>query len=170
MVHKHKMRGQILAFLHLPRRPRSPKIRDSNRARVVWIVTLLLLSIELPELPTYMTYLYPGIKTNSSDWFICPGFHFNMCQFWYWKFTCERLAWMFRMIAFTKTAAQYSTAVFLASFIILCYLGIDLFLFWWNYNTSAYLYEFLILFIYIIGRALVRPFKPERFAKIKSLF
>lgn len=151
------------------RRLRSQQNHD-NKKRVVWIVVLLLLSVEIPEIPTYITYLFPDVKSTQKDWFLYPDFHLKIVEYWYFKFTCERIAWIFRMIAFTKTAVQYSTTVFLASFVILCYLVWDLGMFWWNYNTWVYVYEFMILFVYITGRSLIRPFKPDAYAKIKSLF
>lgn len=164
-MHRNRKKGQILGFL-----PHHRRQNDDNKRRVIWIIVLLLLSVELPEVPTYICYLRPGTKTDTSDWFLYPGFHMKIVQYWYWKFTCERLAWVFRMVAFTKTAVQYSTTVFLGAFIILCYLGVDLFFFWFNYNTWVWVYEFLILFVYITGRGLIRPYTPDRFARIKSIF
>lgn len=149
----------------------SPLLRprnDDNRKRVVWIVVLLLISVECPEIPTYCTYLWPSIKIDKVNWFL----HYDMKMpiWWYLKFTCERVGWILRMIAFTKTAVQYSVTIFLASFLILCYIIIDLILFWWNYNTSVYGYEFLILFLYITMRGLIKPYSPDSFARIRSIF
>jgi hypothetical protein len=162
----HKQRRDRIQAYHHPHHRQN----DDNKKRVIWIVVFLLLSVELPEVPTYICYLHAGTKTDTSDWFLYPGFHMKIVQYWYWKFSCERVAWIFRMIAFTKTAVQYSTTVFLAAFIILCYLIVDLFFFWFNYNTWVWVYEFLILFIYVTGRGLIRPYTPDRFARIKSIF
>lgn len=162
MDHKLK-KGQTREFL--PHRH-----KNDNQKRVVWIVVFLLLSVEIPEIPTYISYLYPSIKETKKDWFMYSAFQLKIAEYWYFKFTCERVAWIFRMIAFTKTAVQYSTTVFLASFVILCYLVWDLGMFWWNYNTWVYVYEFMILFVYLTGRSLIRPFKPDAYAKIRSLF
>ena len=162
MVRKPK---KVRTLQSLRRRP-----RNDNKRRVIWIVVLLLLSVEFPEIPTYISYLHPTIKTTEKDWFLYNAFHLRIIEYWYFKFTFERFAWILRMIAFTKTAAQYSTTVFLASFIILCYLIWDLVMFWWNYNSWVYVYEFMILFIYITVRGLIHPYSPEKLAKIKSIF
>lgn len=144
--------------------------RDTNKSRVIWIVALLVLSIEIPEIPTYISYLKPSILTSEKDWFLLPSFHLKLAEFWYYKRSAENLAWVLRMIAFTKTAVQYSTTVFLAAFIILCYFPIDCLMFWLNYNSWVYVYEFMVLFVFIIGRSLVRPYRLDAFCKIKSLF
>ena len=143
---------------------------DTNKRRVIWIVALCLISIEIPEIPTYLTYVWPRITTTERDWFWLYGFHYKMAEYWYWKETACCVAWIVRMIAFTKTAVQYSTTVFLAAFLILVYIVFDLFMFWINYNQWPWVYEFMILFIYIVGRSLVLPFKPDAFCKVKSLF
>lgn len=162
MVRKPKKARTLQSLRHRP--------RNDNKRRVIWIVVLLLLSVELPEVPTYVSYLYPSVKNTEKDWFLYNSFHLRIVEYWYFKFTCERLAWICRMIAFTKTAVQYSTTVFLASFIILCYLIWDLGMFWWNYNTWVYVYEFMIFFIYTTIRGLIHPYSPEKLAKIKSIF
>lgn len=143
---------------------------DDNKKRVIWIVVMLLISIELPEAGTYASYLFPDLVKVQKDLFLSPHFHYKLYEYYYVKFTSERLAWIIRMLAFTKTAAQYSTVIFLSTFLIFCYLLVDLFLFWYNYNTSPLLYEFLILFLYITIKGLIRPYKSEAFAKIRSIF
>lgn len=149
---------------------RHPLPRHSDKRRVVWIVVLLLCSLGLPLLPLYISYLYPKIIKEQSDWFFLKSFHFKIYEYYYFKETAQSLAWICRTIAFTKTAVQYSTVVFLAAFLILCYLVFDLIMFWVNYNTWAYAYEFIILFLYITVRGLIRPYKPDAFAKVKSIF
>ena len=143
---------------------------EDNKKRVIWIVVMLLISIELPEAGTYATYLFPKIVEVQKDLFLSRSFHYKLYEYYYVKFTSERIAWIIRMLAFTKTAAQYSTVIFLSTLLIFCYLLVDLFLFWYNYNTSPLLYEFLILFLYITIKGLIRPYKPDSFARIRSLF
>ena len=130
----------------------------------------LLLSIEITEIPSYISYLKPSVLTANKDLFWLRSFHLKMAEYYYYKFTCDRLSKIFLMIAFTKTAVQYSTTVFLACFLILCYVIFDLGMFWLNYNIWVYSYEFVILFIYWTARGLVRPFKPDTFARIRSIF
>lgn len=143
---------------------------DSNKKTVVWIIILLLLSIEIPELTTYISYAFPSIKSHQSDWFLYSGFKMKIYEYYYFKFTSDRLSWMVRMIAFAKTANKYSITVFLATFLIMGYVVIDLFFFWFNYNEWPIFYEFLILFLYIVGRGLIIPYKPDFLAKVRSLF
>jgi len=174
--------NQLRSLMKVGRRRKMTKVRcrqeqsrprqaiDINRKRIVWIVALLLLSVELPEVPSYISFLKPSILTDEKDWFIQRSFHLKLAEFWYYKRTCESLAWMLRMIAFTKTAVQYSTTVFLASLLIMIYFPFDLLMFWMNYNSWVYVYEFMILFIYFTGRSLVRPYRADSFARVKSLF
>lgn len=157
---------EVIQIRHHPSHHR----RDTNKRRVIWIVALLLISIEITEIPTYLSYWRPEVMKNEVDWFWLSSFHYKMAEYWYWKETACGLAWIIRMIAFTKTAVQYSTTVFLASLLILGHMIFNLIAFWVNYNACAWVYEFMILFIYIVGRSLVRPFKPDAFCKVKSLF
>jgi hypothetical protein len=143
---------------------------ENNKRKVIWIVVLLLLSLEIPETGTYLAYIWPSIKTEEADWFWLKGFHYSMAKFYYFKFTSERIAWILRMIAFTKTAKNYSLTIFLATLIILCYQCFDLLMFWVNFNMWPYLYEFVILYIYIVIRGLISPYRPDFLAKIKSIF
>lgn len=144
--------------------------REATKRRVVWIITLLLVKLELPEIPTYIAQVWPSIKTARRDWFFSSSYKFSMDIYWYLKFSAEDLAWIICMFAFTKAAVNYSTTVFLASFLIFLYHIADLFMFWYNYNTSVYIYEFLILFLYFVIRGLIRPYKPDAYAKIRSMF
>jgi hypothetical protein len=124
----------------------------------------------LPEIPSYISYLKPSILINEKDWFLQSSFHLKLAEFWYYKRTAEGLAWAIRMIAFTKTAAQYSSTVFLAALIILFYFPFDLLMFWLNYNSWVYVYEFMIVFICIISKSILYPYRPDYLARIKSLF
>ena len=143
---------------------------EDNRKKVIWIVVLLLCSIEIPEIPTYVSYLCPGILRHERDWFWQPSYHLKMVEYYYLKFSCDRVAWIFRMIAFTKTAVQYSTVVFLASLLILAHMFFDLLMLWVNYNTWPLVYEFEIIFLYITIRGLVSPYRQDSFGRIKSIF
>lgn len=149
-------------------RPR--QIHDKNKRKIIWIVVLVMCSIEIPEIPTYIAYYLPDIKTHERDWYILPGFHYPMAEFWYYKFTCVRVGQILRTIAFAKTANQYSTMVFLAVFICLCYQIFDLIMLWINFNTWTFVYEAIILYVYILIKGIVKPYKPDSFARIKSMF
>lgn len=124
----------------------------------------------MPEIPAYCTYIWPELNTKNVNWFWLKGFKYEMVGFYYIRFTCERIAWVLRMLAFVKTAVQYSSVVFLATLLITFHIFFDLILFWVNYNKVPLAYEFEILFIYITVRGLVHPYSPEKLAKIKSLF
>jgi len=166
MANRRKMR---VAMEVTPRQSRRQN-DDQNKRRVVWTVALLLISIEIPEIPTYIHYLKPSVYTHNCNWFLLPGFNRVQAEYWYYKDSSTSLAWIVRMIAFCKTAVTYSTTVFLASILVLAYIIIDLIFYWVNFNEWPMVYEFLILFIYIVGRSLVRPYKPDAYARIRSIF
>lgn len=130
----------------------------------------MLLSLEMPEIPTYLVDFFPSLKDVKKDWFISPVYHMQLVVFWYIKFTLQSLARILLYTAFCKTAVNFSTVIFMASFIILCYQIVDLFLFWFNYNTWTWFYEFSFVLIYVCVRGLVRPYEPDTFARIKSMF
>lgn len=170
---RSRVKGMLQRRTKAASRQMYPHLRPQNsseKKRVIWIIVLLLGSIEIPEFTTYFSYYKPSILKEQSDWFLLSSYHLKMYQYYYYKFTCDRLAVILRMIAFAKTAVQYSTVVFLASFIILCHVIVDLFLFWLNNNTWPMFYAFEIVFLYTIIRGLIRPYSPESFARIRSIF
>lgn len=163
-----KLTKAQMAEIRPPNRRLSPD--ESNKRRVIWIVALFLISVEIPEIPTYIHYLKPSVYTHNCNWFWMPGFSRVQAEYWYYKDTCTSLAWVIRMIAFCKTAVAYSTTVFLAAILVLVYVIFDLLMYWVNFNEWPMTYEFMILFIYIVGRSLIRPYSPDACARIKSIF
>lgn len=163
-------RKQKKAVSRLQFRPHRRQNSDSHKRKVICILVLLLLSIEVLEFPTYISYLRPSILINQSDWFLLKSYHLNVYEYYYFKWSAERVAWILRMWAFTMMAAWSSTVLFLGSFIILCHLFFDLFLLWICNNTWPLAHEFEILFICITFRGLVRPYSPDSFARIRSIF
>jgi len=163
-----KMRAAILLRFQQNRPQQTHE--ETNKRRVIWIVALFLISVEVPEIPTYIHYCKNSIMNNTPDWFLLSSFHRKQAEYWYYKDTADRIAWIIRWLGVTKMAKMYSTTVFLATFLIWIYLIIDLGMYWVNFNTWPLFYELLILYIYIVGRSLVRPFKPDAYARIRSLF
>ena len=152
-------------------RPRNrPQSDDSNRRRIIWIVALFLISVEIPEIPTYIHYFKPSVYTHNCNWFWMPGFKRVQAEYWYYKDTATSLAWVVRMIAVCKIAVTYSITVFLAAILVLAYIVFDGLMYWLNLNEWPLTYEFFILFIYLVGRSLVSPYKPDAYARIRSLF
>lgn len=152
------------------RRNRRHSHDESNRRRVIWIVALFLISVEIPEVPTYIHYFKPSVYTHNCNWFWMPGFNRVQAEYWYYKDTATSLAWVVRMIAVSKTAVTYSITVFLAAILVLAYIIFDLLMYWLNFNGWPITYEFFVLFIYLVGRSLVRPYKPDAYGRIRSIF
>ena len=143
---------------------------DDNKKRIIWIVVMILLGFEIPEIPTYIYYLDNEIIVRQRDWFLWPWHHQKIAEYWYYKETANHISRLLFLTAATKTAVQYSTVVFLAFFMAMMYPVIDLIMFWLNYNQWPVVYEFIILIFYLAGRGLIKPYKPDSFARIRSIF
>jgi len=143
---------------------------DDNRRRIIWIVVMILLGFEIPEIPTYIYYFDNSIIVRQKDWFLWPWHHQKIAEFWYFKETANHISRLLFLIAATKTAVQYSTVVFLAFFMAMMYPVVDLIMFWLNYNQWPVVYEFVVLIFYLAGRGLIRPYMPDSFARIRSIF
>lgn len=141
-----------------------------NKKRVTWIVVMILLAFEIPEIPTYIYYLDHDIIVRQKDWFLWPWHKQEIAEYWYYKETANHISRGLFLLAATKTAVQYSTVVFIAFFMAFLYPIIDLIMFWLNYNQWPMVYEFIILIFYICGKGLIRPYQPDYLAKIKSIF
>jgi hypothetical protein len=143
---------------------------DNNKKKIIWVLVLLLLSVEVLQLTAYISYFYPSILRSQSDLFWQHSYHLKMYDYYYFKYSFERVAWILRMIAITKIANLHSTVLFLGCFVILCHMVFDFVLFWVNNNTWVLTHEFEAVYIYVTFSGLMKSYKPDAFARIRSIF
>lgn len=93
-----------------------------------------------------------------------------MVEYYYYKGTCDQIGRMLMSIAAIKGVAKYSTVGFLVLLMYFFYPLINLIMFWVNYNTWPVAYEFFILIFYVAGNGLIKPYRPDAFATIRSIF
>jgi hypothetical protein len=143
----------------------------SKVKREIIICSLLLgAAYFFPEMGSIAVKISPTIKTHESDLFICPWYHRMQYDYWYWADTGDHLKDIIKSYLLTKFMFKYSTKLFLVGFVFFLYSLLDLLFYWWNFCTWVYAYWLILGYVYVLVDGIINPYKPDRFARIKSLF
>lgn len=107
---------------------------------------------------------------GNADWFLLRSFHYPRARYWYFKDTTDNILLGIAWLIGIKISVNYSDVLFVVLFVFLGYHVINIILYWVDYNTEFWAYADMIWTAAILIKAGVFPYRPEKFAKIRSLF
>lgn len=155
----------VVRQLAMPRRRRHtiPKIvRDC--------ILLLIIGHGLTFISVIFYKIWPAWTEEKVDWFLSPFYRLKMEREWYFKMGADYLLNVITYYIMAKVAAKFSDSLFIVCVIFFGYHVVDCFFFFWNFNGQFYIYLDLFYTAIILIKYAVLPYKPEKFAKLRSLF
>ena len=154
------------------RRHRPLRLRDLRMMPKISRQCLILLMAGhgLTFVPCLIHQLWPAWTYQSVDWFISPYFHYSQARYWYFKATADNILSVITFLILAKVSSKFSDTLFVV-FVVFCgYHIIDTMLYWLDLNTQFWLYADLLWTALVLIKSAIFPYKPEKFARIKSFF
>ena len=161
----------VLIQIHL-RRPLRHLHQNWKRMPAINKQCILLLFIghTLTFVPYVLANGFHDWIYGNADWFLSPSFHYPRARYWYFKDTADNVLFIIIFFLLAKVSAKFSDILFVVFVIFLGYHIIDAVLYWVDFNTQFWLYVDVFWTAIFLINGGVFPYKPEKFARIKSLF
>lgn len=123
---------------------------------------------------TYMAALviriWPTWSQIMVDWFWSPHYHMKMERVWYIQFGGQGICDIITYYLLAKIASKFSDSLFVVFVIFFGYHIVDAIMFWVNFNTFFYIYVDIFYTCLILIKYAIMPYRPEKFARLRSLF
>jgi hypothetical protein len=137
------------------------------RKQIIIIGIGLILFHSLTELHSLITVLNKQVSGLSVDLFLSPAYKMLLQFCWYLKMNFDSLLVIATYYFFAWVASKYSRRLFYIASVWFLYHVLDLYMFWWNYKSTYWVYWCLLIAGTIQTVLLLIPIKER--AKIVSM-
>lgn len=144
----------------------NPRIHNTIRDSIILIVAAHVLTF----MAAILMHICPEWCKIKEDIFLSPWFNMKMERVWYVQFGGQGLSDLITYYVMAKIAVKFSDVLFVVCLIFFGYHLIDVIMFWYDFNGQFYIYLDLLWTAIALVRYAVHPYRPERLARIKSLF
>lgn len=139
--------------------------------RIVWdCIILLIVGHGVTFMAAIVYRIAPRWSMVEVNWFWCPDFNMKLSHEWWLKYLGDYLLNIITYYIMAKVAAKFSDALFIVSVIFFGYHLIDILMFMWDYGGQFYVFLDVLYTAIILIKYAVLPYRPEKFAKLRSLF
>lgn len=134
---------------------------------------LLMIALAIVEIPSLLNDMFPTwAHQTRRDWFLWPGIELQSDYqlVWMLNFSATDIQKLLIGIVAAKLAKQYSLFMFLVCALVVFYFLIDTVMLWICFKLWHYVYFDIFITFIVILKGMVKGYKPETIARIKSLF
>lgn len=152
---------QILAVRQLGRQvPRDVKV----------FAIILLVSLSCLYWAVILDIAAPTLAEKKVNWFFSPWYSNPIPLKWWMKYFTSDLSSVLDWFAICKMLKWSGNTVFMIGVAFFVYHLLDLIFYLWNFKTSVLVYSDMFFSLFMVLRSIVKGYKKETVAKIKSLF
>jgi hypothetical protein len=120
---------------------------------------IILVAIVLTEAHSILYAINPSLAKTKANLFWSDSYSRELTIQWYIKFTFDKFFMICAFFSATMVAMRYSFKLSSVFAIIMLYWYIDLFLFWYNYNSAVKTYWVMVSVIILCIIFLIFPDK-----------
>ena len=139
--------------------------KNIKQAVVIWVAGEAITYTTL-----FVKWLPNAFNNRKIDLFLCPWYHNPMHFKWWLYYLTEEIAKWSVWIGWAKIVVHYSDFAFLICIIFLGLRTIDVLMYLWNFKEYDLVYVDIFYTMLALIWAAFNGHKPEKMAKIKSLF
>ena len=135
--------------------------------------SLLIIALAIVEIPSLLNDMFPTwAHQTRRDWFLWPGIQLQNDYQLVWMLTFSAADVQKLLLAYVaaKLAKQYSIFMFLVCALVFFYFILDTLMLWICFKLWHYVYFDIFITFIVILKGMVKGYKPETIARIKSLF
>lgn len=128
---------------------------------------IILVALALTEAHSVLYAINPTLAKTKVDIFWSDSYQRELTVQWYLKFTFDKFFMICAFFSATMISMRYSFKLASVFFIVMAYWYVDLFLFWYNYNSGVKMYWVMVSVLILSIIFLVLPDKKT--GKYKSM-
>ena len=137
------------------------------RKTILFVTIALILSVAFTEAHSILFVISPEFSNRKIDLFLSPNFKKELSLQWYLYIYSNSFLKLTLTFLLAVIGLKYSRKVFYITLIYFFYFCVDVFLFWWDYQSNFHLYWAMLIVSIIVIILLFVPIKEK--AKIISL-
>lgn len=134
---------------------------------------LLIIALAIVEIPSLLNDMFPTwAHQTRRDWFLWPGVELQTDYQLVWMLSFSATDIQKLLIAYVaaKLAKQYSLFMFIVCALVVFYFLIDTIMLWVCFKLWHYVYFDIFITFIMLLKGLLKGYRVETIAKIKSLF